>query len=832
MGLGRVRLAVAVVGLASVLGAQAAWAQCSSTAAITCGETKNGSLSAIGETDCFTFDASMGETVSIATEETAGVFQSCWILQGPNGSLGGACGQAERTLPDTGTYTIQVHDNGDNETGSYDVNLVFVSDTASNCGETIACADTLARGIAAVAESDTFHFAALAGDTVSITVQETGGGLSGCWELYDPTGASLGGLCGQTEKTLAVPGGYTIRVADNTNSKTGTYDVNLVFVSDSASSCAEPIACGQTLARATTSVGESDTFKFSSAAGETVSITAQETGGGTASCWDLYDPTGSVISSGCGQNTRTLAVAGQYSIRVHDSTETKTGTYDVNLVFISDSASNCAEPILCGQPLARDIASVAESDTFRFTALAGDTVSITSQQTSAFLDACWEIYDPQGISVIGACGQSQKTLAVAGNYTIRVYDNGDSETGTYDIDLVVVSDSAATCAEPIVCGDTLARNVATVGESDTFRFLAAAGETVSVVSVETGGFMNACWEIYDPAGISLGTSCGQLEKTLAIAGGYTIRVYDDNDSETGTYDVGLVVVSDTAHSCAVPLACGETATGSIDAKGGALTYRVAGQTGDVVKIDTQEIGGNMNACWEFYDPAGASLGGVCGADDRTLATNLGGYTVRVYDQGDNDTGDFQVTLCNPTTTTTTITSGSTTTTTLGSAGDQLLRGAKLLLKDSATKPQKRRLLLLSRDVTISIGGGRGSLDDPTQYGGALRVRGAAGTFDANYVLEPIGWRLLKRRNPGKGWKYTHGNAVKLAIVQTGRQVRIVGRGPSLSQTLATSPDPVDVVLSLGSTRYCFQFGGAVKFAAGKSYLATNAPAPAACPAQP
>src|SRR6185369_4404083 len=102
-------LAVAL-GLTVVLGAQSAAAQCSSTAAIMCGETKNGALSAVGEIDCFTFSATAGETVSITTEKTAGLFQACWTLQGPNGSLGGACGQAERTLPDTGAYTIEVFD--------------------------------------------------------------------------------------------------------------------------------------------------------------------------------------------------------------------------------------------------------------------------------------------------------------------------------------------------------------------------------------------------------------------------------------------------------------------------------------------------------------------------------------------------------------------------------------------------------------------------------------------------------------------------------------------------------------------------------------------------
>src|SRR6185295_8988603 len=124
-------------------------------------------------------------------------------------------------------------------------------------------------------------------------------------------------------------------------------------------------------------------FAFTAAAGETVSITAQETGGGLAACWDLYDPQGIPIRTACGQGERTLAFAGKYTIRVYDSNDTKTGTYDVNLVFVSDTASSCAEPIGCGQNLARTITDVAQSNTYRFTSAADETVSITAQETSA-----------------------------------------------------------------------------------------------------------------------------------------------------------------------------------------------------------------------------------------------------------------------------------------------------------------------------------------------------------------------------------------------------------------------------------------------------------------
>jgi hypothetical protein len=824
------RAGVLVLGLTALVPRIAA-GQCSSTTTLACGETKSGTLSVVGEVDCFTFDAVAGETVSVTTSETAGVFQSCWEIKAPGGgSLTKFCsGQDTRTLPSTGTYTIEVSDSGNNQIGIYDINMVVVSDTASNCAEPVFCGPTLPRSLTAVGESDTFKFAGQIMDTVSITSAVTGGGMSACWELYDPTGGSLGGVCGQAERTLAVSGGHTIRVYDNGDNATGTYDLNLVVVSDSTSTCAETITCGQTIARTTALVGEADTFTFDAAAAETVSITAQETGGGTSTCWTLYDPAGLPIAGACGQEAHTLAEGGLYTIRVYDSSDASTGSYDLNLSFVSDTASSCAAPITCGQPLVdREIVSVGESKTYTFASVADETVSITAQQTSALLDACWELYDPDGISVVGACGQATKTLAVPGNYTIRVSDNGDNQTGTFNVDLDFVSDTGSSCAEGIMCGDELPREITAIGESQTFRYEAAAGEAVSISAQETGGFVSACWEVYDPAGISLGGSCSQGEKTFAAAGGYTIRISDNNDSEIGTYSLNLVVLSDTDHNCATPLACGQTATGSISQPGESKTYAVSGQTGDVVAIDTLEIGGALNACWEFYDPAGTSLGGVCGKADRTLATDLGVHTVRVYDSGENDTGDFQISLCNPTTTTTSV-EGSTTTTTIPTAGgDFPVSGASLLLKDSA-KTQKRRLVVVSKDSSLSVGLGVGTEDDPTQQGGKLRVRSVGGGFDATYDLEPIGWRLLKKKDPSKGWKYTKGNAIKLAILKAGRSLRIVGRGAALQHALASDPSPVDVVFSLGARRFCMGFGGTTKFKQGASYTAKDAPPPAKCP---
>jgi len=171
----------------------------------------------------------------------------------------------------------------------------------------------------------------------------------------------------------------------------------------------------------------------------------------------------------------------------------------------------------------------------------------------------------------------------------------------------------------------------------------------------------------------------------------------------------------------------------------------------------------------------------------------------------------------PTTTVTSTTTSSTTTTTLPA---ELLAGQRLLLKPT-------RVVLLSKDRGVTAGRGARSADDPTVAGGSLRIVGTG--FERSFSLPPDAWRHLSSKKPEKGYRLRGASPVSAIVVKPGKLVKIAARGDALGIPLDADVAPVLVELRIGGRRYCFEFGGTVKWKAGKQWAATKAPAASACP---
>ncbi len=163
-----------------------------------------------------------------------------------------------------------------------------------------------------------------------------------------------------------------------------------------------------------------------------------------------------------------------------------------------------------------------------------------------------------------------------------------------------------------------------------------------------------------------------------------------------------------------------------------------------------------------------------------------------------------------------------------SGGDQLLAGKKLSLKDNVTTSKRALSVKSVTNEPVALGG---PADDPTANGGSLRVVGTG--IDDTYALPAANWLPIGDPADHKGFKYKDrmlvAGPIKTAQIKAGKFLKATGKGSQLGHSLASDPTPVDVVLTLGTRRFCLHFGGTVTFKPGKSLAAKDAPDSPGCP---
>jgi len=315
-----------------------------------------------------------------------------------------------------------------------------------------------------------------------------------------------------------------------------------------AGTCAS-IACGASIS-GSVPLGTSDCRDFSGTAGEVVSIAIDSTAGGAFSPrWTLLAPGGGSVGAGSFPDQRelTLPATGSYTIQVTDNGNDTAGAYTLTYVVVSDAPASCAAAIACGATIESALGTASESDTYAFDAEAGEIATITSGETAAGLNACWELYGPAGTSLANACVQGTVTLPDTGSYTIRVFDNGDNNTGPYALSFAVVSPTASRCATAIACGQNPTPMISPRTNLDTFALTTTLdSEGVRIVTTGAGGAFNPCWTVFAAPGAGptpAGTPtpvCGQGDVLLPHAGTHVIRVSDAGDDATGPYGLGVV----------------------------------------------------------------------------------------------------------------------------------------------------------------------------------------------------------------------------------------------------------------------------------------------------
>ena len=238
----------------------------------------------------------------------------------------------------------------------------------------------------------------------------------------------------------------------------------------------------------------------------------------------------------------------------------------------------CGEPsptFLCyGDHASCDIGFIADIDQYRFLGEAGDVVRIVLSGASVCLDPKIDLRDPSNqqmllSSCVVDCGHActfakEVALPSDGIYTMNISDDGLTEVGSYYVHLEKVlpeypAESLAYGAPPVVL---------TVDHPGDFDWVTFEGEQGSEVLLSAVG-LNVCVDphvqVFDPLGnliqeksctVDCGHSCPLTIHwdpttigTLPRTGTYTVLVYDDGNSETGSIALSVACLFSPSGNC-------------------------------------------------------------------------------------------------------------------------------------------------------------------------------------------------------------------------------------------------------------------------------------------
>ena len=438
---------------------------------IGCGILMSGSIAAAGEVDHYSFHGQAGHIISLALASTGGFSSNptasnsaALMLFAPSGQLLGTIhsnGQANFTLPETGTYELRVSATNLRARGTYNLNRECLFPEA--VGAVPLSCGTLASGtIGAAAQVDLYTFSGHPGQVISLALASTGGFASNptssngvaLW-LFAPSGNLVVTFNSNGQANITLPqeaGTYVIRVSATNLAARGTYNLNLECLFPEAVG-AVPLSCGTLASGTISAAAQVDLYSFPGQPGQIISLAIASTGGLSSNptssngvaLW-LFAPSGNLVATfnSNGQANITLPQeAGTYVIRVSATNLAARGSYNLNLECIVPQSPD-AVPLTCGTPVSGTIGAAAEVDLFTFSGQSGQIVSLAiasaggfSSNPTASNSAALLLFAPSGtpVATLHSNGQANITLTETGTHVIGVSATKLATAGSYRITL-------------------------------------------------------------------------------------------------------------------------------------------------------------------------------------------------------------------------------------------------------------------------------------------------------------------------------------------------------------------------------------------------------------
>ncbi len=328
-----------------------------------------------------------------------------------------------------------------------------------------------------------------------------------------------------------------------------------------------------------------------------------------------------------------------------------------------------------GQVTTGTISSVAQSNSYTFSANSNDVVDFTVVTTSGKLSVDLKLYDPNGSQILEAYNSpgygctgaavleaNNVKLSLTGSYTLLVKDCADTNTGNYTMFLQRVNNPAGVASFPF--GQTQTGSIGSITQSNSYDFNANANDVLDFTVIATSGKLSVDLKLFDPTGSQIleaynspgyGCTGAQVLESnnvkLSLGGVYTLLVKDCTDTDTGGYTFFVQRVNNPAG--VLPLTFGgQPQDGTISSITQSNSYNFSANQNDVVDFTVVTTSGSLSVDLKMFAPNGSQIVeaynspgyGCTGAPtleaNNTKLPSTGVYTVLMKDCADTNTGTY------------------------------------------------------------------------------------------------------------------------------------------------------------------------------------------------
>ena len=419
----------------------------------------------------------------------------------------------------------------------------------------------------------------------------------------------------------------------------------------------QTLTCGQVVSNTFTSAGQIVTYTMNGNSGDVIRISSQGISGSVQPDVAVNNPSGTV-AGGFGYNdgfsTLQLTNSGTFAVRVFDRSGTHIGNFSLSLVFTTPKCSAIA--LSCGLVLTNSFTSVVQQHTYSISAVAGETVNLTSISKTGSVQPDMDIFDPAG-HYLGGGGyndganlftMSTFTFTNTGSYLVIVRDRANSHTGDYTLGVAYTTPKCT--AIPLSCGQLITNTVVDPAQRQTYSISALAGDVIRLTSVAKTGSILPDIYIYDPQGRyirTVGTSDGISTFTFTNSGAYIVLVRDRANANLGSYSLGAIY--STLKCWLSDFSCNHSLSGTLLDPAQQDSYRLIGYAGEIVRITSSPTSGTVQPDVDVFNSLGLKIGGFGYNDTTSLLTltNGGIYEVVVRDRGNAHTGSYSLNLVVP-----------------------------------------------------------------------------------------------------------------------------------------------------------------------------------------